>query len=166
MWSAEKKNMLRMIYGDDLTLMSDVVIARDSENNTCQVINQDGELLVEDPVYGIGHVLGPHGFNYVVLTEKKEIRANESSRPVRMSRQTYNRFGIQTSNDRTLLDTSYVEYTYKIFNSKFEYESVGKARTRSIYSQNVEVNVLGKSFNFDINGCILSDTSKRRNAWL
>lgn len=135
MWGKEQKDMFSIIYGDDLTLVGDVVIARNSETKTCKVIDQNGNMLVNEDVYGIARLLGRGGFHYVILVDRKPKYSKSSKRPNSVSS---NKMGQSLSNyvlfenaDSALEKADYVEYTYKIFNSKFEYERVGKVRTKN-----------------------------------
>lgn len=115
MWSKDMLDRLRIIYGDDLNLIGNTIVAKDEEDETIKVIKNDGELLTDDKVYGVGYEIGPGGYHYIILTSEK----------VLMKKERLRRWG----NNVSYTDASCKEYKYKIFNSDFSCERVGVVRT-------------------------------------
>lgn len=160
MWSDGQKEILSIIYGDDLVLIGDLVIARDYKKDTCKVIDHNGNMLIDKEVYGVTRVLGRGGFHYIVLTDKN-LRYSKSSFIEKKNIYTVGRAKyintkhnqINTSADKT---ADYVEYTYKIFNSKFECERVSKVRSKSLSGKHgILIEAGSKLYNLIIKDCIL-----------
>ena len=135
MWTKVKKDMLSIIYGDDLVTVGDVVLARNADEKTCKVISMDGQMLHDDDVLGVGYFLARGGFYYVVVTNKREqtVRKRESSF---VSKSANNRHysminGFNGYTGYAGGDTVKTYYQYKIFDHNFEYIQVGEAQGSS-----------------------------------
>lgn len=160
MWTREQKDLLNIIYGDDLVLVGDVVVARNEEKDRCKIINMQGELLVDEDVLGITRLLGRGGFHYLLITDKKEVfektRRNTFVSSAANSRYYSNYIAQGSWAGLAGKKAEYTEYTYKIFSSEFDYEHIGKARTnQSIFGSKLTVEVAGKLHVLRLRDCML-----------
>ena len=116
MWSNEAINKLRVIYGDQLSVIGEVVVVNNDDNETCQLITKDGEDLANETVYGVGYELGKGGYSYVVLTDMHEVSNNAK---------VSGRYGYSLRHT----SAQSKEYVYKIFNSNFSCVRAGRVKT-------------------------------------
>ena len=126
MLSANQKEVLSMIFGDDLEAIGDIVIVRDQEEGMF-LVNNRGEKLLPGSCYGVGRFLGPRGFNYVVLTKEK---AHKNS----------GYYGSQTT------------YTVNDYNDNFDWVAVfdTQAQGYGLYKK-MGINLFGKFFDVRLN---------------
>lgn len=167
MFTREQREMLAIIYGDDLTTLGDVVIARDEERKTCKIINNDGDMLFNGDALGIGMFLGRGGFYYAVLTKRRvkkdgSRRSNSYLSPSANSKY-YSAVLAARRSPYTFYTTrdnaEYAEYEYQIFNSRFEFVSVGKVKASNYgLRESVSLEIGERFHNVVIDDCILRDT--------
>lgn len=138
MISAETKNRLSIIFGDDLEAVGNVIVVR-TEGGEIHVVNTDGEFLVPNAVHGIGMFLGPGGFNYVVLTKKKE-----KSQTIGRGFSSYT-----ITNNR---------YTFNVYDSKFNWVSVSETTaTVSPFGEKMDISLRGKLMTIYLKNGILME---------
>lgn len=161
MLTKEKRDMLSIIYGDDLKTMGDTVVAYDETTKMSTVIDYDGNLLVENPVHAIGYVLGPRGFHYVLLTKKyMKLVQEKVVRPSGYIRSSKYYVGTNGTVTPAITQTEETEYEYQIYSSKFEYEAVGRVRPVSStigISGGLGIDIFGKIVTLWITNGILVD---------
>lgn len=166
MFNRDNRDMLSIIYGDNITTIGDILVAHSSSSNEndkkVTLINQEGELLVEKPVLGVGMFLSTGGFHYVVVVDKKETD-NESREQYNGS---FSRFGLP-GYSRSIIKSArkYTEYSYRIYNSKFELERVG---TEKVYGSggfegelyNMSIDIFGRIYVLKLNNGVLYETNR------
>lgn len=138
MLTSVQKDTTRMVYGDDLRIIGDVVVAVADDKKSCTIIRADGEKLIDKPVLGIGRVLGKGGFHYVVVTDKNVKPDKERNR---------------RWND--LFNMDHVEYSYRVYNSEFEWESVGKVKANNVFTNSMSIEAGAKIHTLTLQDCIL-----------
>jgi len=144
MLTTSQKARLSVIFGDNMEAVGDIVLVRESEE-TMYLINVDGEMILPNAVFGVGMFLGPGGFNYVVLTKRSNYEEKTT------------RFGSGFTNSKTL-------YTYNVYDSNFNWVSVGEARSSGITGfESIGVNLRGKMLDLKLHNGILKEKS---NVWM
>lgn len=148
MWSKDSLDALRIIHGDQLELVGDIVVIGDADKRTCKLIRSDGSMLVDEEVYGVAYELGRGGFHYVVLTSEKDIK--DAKEPVRSQFITSAYFQVRPI---TSTFSKGREYVYKIFNSEFSCERVGRVKAFGSFGYNrVRIEVGGKIVEYYLKG--------------
>lgn len=88
MLSANQKEVLSMIFGDDLEAIGDIVIVRDQEEGMF-LVNNRGEKLLPGSCYGVGRFLGPKDLTMWCLQKRKHTRTRATTVPKQLTRSTF-----------------------------------------------------------------------------